>query len=490
MNSIVSKFKLNLRLTWTKRVWHSLWFRLIALYIVLVGITLLIFSIYFYFQLQQHEQDTLDANLEAATLQIIPSIDLDNGPPHFRNAINPNDSNGDSPKDLHDKGYFIRLFGAQGQVVESTNQLNLEIPVKTPFKSGYSTVPSVDNKTNWRIYSQELVWRTPRSAVPQQLVGWIQVGWPTFLTFDALTDAYKPLLLAIPLVLLLAGLGGWFLASQVLGPIISITRTARAISSTDLAGRIGETGTTTEIERLATTFNDMLDRLQAAFERERRFTADASHELRTPLTALKGRIEVSLGQPRSQADYVDTLKDLNTEVDRLIRLSNALLNLSRIDQQHQSWPSDNIDLTDLLDSIVETMQPLAESKNIALTGQLAPGLNISGNFDQLTRLFINLVDNALKYTQPGGKVTVSLKETGQFARIEVIDNGEGIPKEYLPHLFERFYRVQPDRTSTNGGAGLGLAISYEIARWHHGKIMVESKVTEGTVVSVYLPLKT
>lgn len=479
-------------LSWAGWVWHSLWFRLIALYIVLVGLTVLIFSVYFYFQLQQHEQDQLDANLETAALQIMPSIDLNNGPPHFRQFNGSNDnSNGnqeeDSPGDLRNKGYLIRLLGPDGQVVGGVNQITTGIPLNFPLANGYSTVPAQDNKTTWRIYTQELEWHPPRSGGTGQFVGWIQVAWPTFLTYDAMADAYKPILLAIPIVILLAALGGWFLARQVLGPITRITRTAQTISSTDLAGRIELSGSTAEIGRLATTFNDMLDRLQGAFERERRFTADASHELRTPLTALKGQIEVSLDQPRTQTEYIETLKDANTEVDRLIRLSNSLLSLSRMDQGQQKFPRENVDLSDLLDSLVETMQPLAETREINLNGHFTSGPVISGNFDQLTRLFMNLLDNALKYTSRGGKVTVSLKEMGSFARIDIADTGQGIPKEHLPHLFERFYRVHSDRTSSSGGAGLGLAIAYEIARWHHGKITVESKVNEGTVFSVYLP---
>ncbi|MBN9389756.1 MAG: HAMP domain-containing protein [Chloroflexi bacterium] len=475
-------------LNWVGWVWRSLWFRLIALYIVLVGLTLLTFSIYFYFQLQQHEQNQVDANLETAVLQIIPSIDLDNGPPHFRQYDDSKDSNENSPGDLRSKGYMVRILGTDGKVVGGLNQLNTPIPLNLPLENGYSTVPAEDNKTTWRIYTQALEWRQPRSGGQGgEFVGWIQVGWPTFLTYDALADSYKPILLAIPIVLLLAALGGWFLARQVLGPITRITRTAQAISSTDLAGRIELTGSTAEIGRLATTFNDMLDRLQGAFERERRFTADASHELRTPLTALKGQIEVSLDQPRTQTEYIDTLKDANTEVDRLIRLSNSLLSLSRMDQGQQKFPRENVDLSDLLDSLVETMQPLAEAKDITLSGQFTSGPIISGNFDQLTRLFMNLLDNALKYTPAAGKVTVSLKEIGSFARIDVADNGQGIPKEHLPHLFERFYRVHSDRTSSSGGTGLGLAIAYEIVRWHQGKITVESKLNEGTVFSVYLP---
>lgn len=481
------RFKANAKFKHKRSVWRSLRFRLIALYVVLVGITLLIFSVYFYFQLQQHEQSQVDANLQAAALQVIPTLSLDSGTPQFRRSPNPREN---AATNLREKGYLIRLTGPDGHLIDSTGAFAQDIPTNFPLTGGYFTIPSEDNSTNWRIYNQRLELHNQGDGGHDQLVGWIQVGWPAFLAYDALADVYTPLLLAIPLVLLLAGLGGWFLASQVLRPLTRVTRTAQAISSTDLAGRIGSSSSssTNEIERLAITFDSMLDRLQAAFERERRFTADASHELRTPLTALKGRIEVSLGRPRSQVEYVDTLGDLNTDVDRLIRLTNALLILSRIDQNHLDWPREKLNLSDLLDSIIETMQPLAEAKTIALQAQLVPGLTIIGNFDQLTRLFMNLLDNALKYTPSEGKVIVRLEERGQSACIEVADNGPGIAAEHLPRLFERFYRAQPDRASSSGGAGLGLAIAYEITRWHNGNIKVESKLTEGTVIAVHLPL--
>jgi signal transduction histidine kinase len=234
----------------------------------------------------------------------------------------------------------------------------------------------------------------------------------------------------------------------------------------------------------------MLERLEKGFEQERRFTSDASHELRTPLTALKGRIEVTLSRARSAKEYQETLEDLNQAVDRLVRLTNSLLYLARLDQAGHRWQSETLNLSDLLDSIVDSMGPVAELKQIKLECDIPVSVQAQGNLDQLTRLFLNLVDNALKYTPEGGKVTVRLYKVEKTKKVavEVCDSGPGIAAEHLPHLFERFYRAQSDRASSSGGAGLGLAIANEIARQHGGTLEVESAVGQGTTMRVELPL--
>jgi signal transduction histidine kinase len=236
----------------------------------------------------------------------------------------------------------------------------------------------------------------------------------------------------------------------------------------------------------------MLDRLEAGFEQERRFTSDASHELRTPLTALKGRIEVTLNRARSVTEYQETLGDLNQGVDRLIGLTNSLLYLARLDQAELQWESEVLNLSDLLETIAESMEPVAELREINLHSAIPEAIYIQGNLDQLTRLFINLVDNALKYTPRGGQVWLQMEKLGQDKDKKVLvavkDNGPGIAPEHLPHLFERFYRAESDRASTTGGTGLGLAIAYEIARQHGGLLEIESQLGQGTTIKAKFPL--
>jgi signal transduction histidine kinase len=190
---------------------------------------------------------------------------------------------------------------------------------------------------------------------------------------------------------------------------------------------------------------------------------------------------------RSPEEYAQVLTDLGQDVERLIHLSSALLILARLDQNQQEWQMEMLDVSELLETMVDSMQPLASTREITFTSTVPTGLFVSGDFDELTRLFLNLLDNALKYTPARGRVTVLGKQTGEDIVLAIRDSGPGIAPEHLPHLFERFYRVEEGRTRSSGGAGLGLAIAHEIARKHGGSLEVESKLKQGTTVTVHLP---
>jgi signal transduction histidine kinase len=241
------------------------------------------------------------------------------------------------------------------------------------------------------------------------------------------------------------------------------------------------------VGRLAKTIDKMLDRLEFAFEHERRFTADAAHELRTPLTVIKGRIGVTLSRIRTPEEYENTLQDLEKEADRLIRLTNGLLFLARLElrQIHAAFLQP-VDLTNLLETLIEQIQPLAASKQIDLKEKVTADLWIPGNPDYLTSLFLNLLDNALKYTPKGGKVILEAGQDQQQVKITIKDTGLGIEAKHLPCLFDRFYRVEEARSRQTGG--LGLAIAQEICRLHGGKLTVNSQINQGTTFSLFLPL--
>ncbi|NJM75650.1 MAG: HAMP domain-containing protein [Acaryochloridaceae cyanobacterium RU_4_10] len=297
-------------------------------------------------------------------------------------------------------------------------------------------------------------------------------------------ELLKEMLMSVPVVLIAAALGGLFLANRALKPIAHITRTAQEIGAGELSRRIGDRGTTDEVGRLARMFDQMLDRLQDAFEREKRFTADASHELRTPLTAIKGRIGMILSQPRTQAQYESTLSQLDVQVDRMIRLTNDLLFLSRLEQQRLPWNPVILDLSNLLEATAEQMRPLAEERQIRLLENIKPGLSVQGDPDHLIRLFLNLLDNAIKYTPVDGQVNIKAVQQDGAVWVTVSDTGTGIAPEHLPHLFERFYRVEAARSRKAGGTGLGLAIAHEIVRLHGGTLIVQSTIHQGTSFSL------
>jgi two-component system, OmpR family, heavy metal sensor histidine kinase CusS len=303
-------------------------------------------------------------------------------------------------------------------------------------------------------------------------------------------ELLKEMLMSVPVVLMTAALGGLFLANRALQPIAQITRTAQEISAGELSRRIGDRGTADEVGRLARMFDQMLDRLQDAFAREKRFTADASHELRTPLTAIKGRIGMILSQPRTQDQYESNLSQLDIQVDRMIRLTNDLLFLSRLEQQRLPWNPVTLDLSNLLEATAEQMRPLAEEQKINLLEDIKPGLFVQGDPDHLIRVFLNLLDNAIKYTPAEGQVNIQAAHQDGNVWVTVSDTGAGIAPEHLPHLFERFYRVEAARSRQAGGTGLGLAIAHEIIRLHSSTLTAQSIIHQGTTFSLCFPQST
>ncbi len=453
-----------LPIRWRLTLWYMLSFS--AILLLLTG--------FLYWQVQRSLLAQIDSGLQLAATQALVNIDKDNGRLAFQNLENSPEL---SRRLSDDIGIF--LLSPAGSVWQQLGH-DTEIPPLTPT-GGLHTLNDGDD--SWRIYGEII-------SLSGQPVGWLMVAQslePVTTTLLALTFR---MLWALPLALLLAGAGGYFLAGRALQPIDDITRTAQAIHASDLNRRISYTGPADEVGRLAATFDAMLDRLQAAFIRERRFTGDAAHELRTPLAALKGRIGVTLSQQRQPQQYVETLREMEGQVDRLIRLSNDLLFMARLDQGQMAQSMECIDVAHLIGAVVDQVRPLAVVKAISLTETVPAGLMLQGDMDLLIRLFLNLLDNAVKYTSKNGRVIVSAAQDKTDLRITIADTGPGIAPEHLPYLFERFYRAETARSrmeGDTGGGGLGLAIAYEIARAHGGQLYVDSQLGQGTTFTVLFP---
>lgn len=301
--------------------------------------------------------------------------------------------------------------------------------------------------------------------------------------------------IAIPVALLLGSYGGLLLANQALRPVDRITRAAEQISTGDLTERVPMPAKMDEIGRLAITFNQMISRLQAAFERQRQFTSDASHELRTPLAVMRGDIEVTLRRERAPEDYKRVLTSNLEEIVRLSRLVEDLLMLARADSGRLELRREPVDLNKLCRQMTEYISPLAQQKGQELVYKSPDGtaaeaeVKTDGDMQRIKQLLLNLLDNAIKYTDFGGNVTLGLKTEGEHAVITVADSGRGIPPEDLPHIFERFFRKSKstsDRSAT--GFGLGLSIVKWIVDSHGGKIEAKSEVGKGTTFIVSFPL--
>jgi heavy metal sensor kinase len=295
------------------------------------------------------------------------------------------------------------------------------------------------------------------------------------------------LLIAIPATLFLAACLGVILVRRMLKPVNAMAKTAREIQEKDLSRRI-EVKTEDELGQLAQTLNQTFGRLQSAFERERQFTADASHELRTPLAIVQGEASLALAKERSNEEYRKSLQAISEKISQMSSTINKLLELARADSGKENLSPVNLDLNSLLSEIASDIEVLCEEKSLKFTLALADRLQVTGDKIKLRELFLNLLDNAIRYTPAGGRIVLSANKSEGMARVAVNDSGIGIPKKHLPHIFERFYRVNKTRSGADGGTGLGLAICKHIVEGHHGRIEVESQEEVGSTFSVFLPL--
>jgi len=297
------------------------------------------------------------------------------------------------------------------------------------------------------------------------------------------------LLWSIPGVLLAAALGGYWVSRRALAPVDRITDAARRIGIQNLSERLPVPETRDELERLSTTWNEMLARLEAAVKRLTQFTADASHELRTPIALIRTTAEVTLRRERSAETYREALRQIVVETERTTRLVEDLLLLARADAGFPTLPLERMELTPLVRDVWQQGQVLAEAKRLEVAAELPDEpVFVEANDPALRRMLLLLLDNALKYTPEGGRITLSVDAQPGEATVAVRDTGIGIPENALPHVFERFYRVDESRSRDAGGTGLGLAIAKWIAERHHASLDAESVVGKGSVFRIRFPV--
>ncbi len=401
------------------------------------------------------------------------------------------DSNGQS---LLQPGDFILVSTTDGQVVQDWGA-----KPQDPAHLVSSLISASNQSRAMAVYQQTISLANQSNtasylfiAVPvmrhNSLLGFLILGSPSPLN-DQLGRLSISLLLGSLGMLAIALVGGLWFADRAMRPVKSITQTARAISESDLSRRINMRGRD-ELAQLAGTFDSMLARLQRAFERQREFVADASHELRTPLTIINLEVGRALSGTRKPAEYQRTLQVVDAENIRMTRLVNDLMTLARMDAGQTILQREDVDLSELALEAYERMQPLAERRQISLDVGELPEMTVRGDRQYLIQMISNLVENAIKYSQPGGHVRI---ETGlttagneRKALLRVSDTGPGIPPENVPHLFERFYRVDAARardleedTDSPTGTGLGLSIVSWIVESHGGQIRVQQRDRKG-----------
>ncbi|HYI14974.1 MAG TPA: ATP-binding protein [Thermomicrobiales bacterium] len=464
--------------------------RLTLWYLLVLAVVLALFGGGVYFALRESLEDGLETSVRSRSDALLSVVQMENGNPALPASMVESSSRPDTEdEDLDDDPddeQFARTWDRAGNVISDAGGDEAEVPARRsvvlPVVGGterWATLPGDD--ANFHVFVRPIVDNG-------EVVGVLEVGQSHEEIDETLGALLIILMVATPITLVLAGIGGLLIAGRALEPVDSVTRLARRISAEDLSGRLDLDLPDDELGRLARTFDEMIARLESAFRRQRQFTGDASHELRTPLTALKGQVEVALARPREPDEYRAVLHVVNEEVDRLIHLVGSLLTLARADAGEISLAREPISLGDAVVGAVEQLEPFAEQRGIGLRVEPGPETTIEADESLLLQLLLNLLDNAIKYTPVGGAVQVSWVVEAESAFVTVTDNGVGIEPQHLPHVFERFYRVDKARSRGDGGTGLGLAISRWIAEAHGGEITAVSTPGHGTSVTIRLPL--
>lgn len=326
-----------------------------------------------------------------------------------------------------------------------------------------------------RVYRERNADFTAAVAIPMQNV------------LAATRELRNLMITTIPFVVFVALLGGYWISGRALAPVDEITQVARSISAQNLSARLPVIQTGDELQRMSEAWNDVLARLESALKRIRDFTADASHELRTPVALIRTTAELALRRNRDEETYRKALRDIQENAERMSELTESLLTLARADAIGGELDLAETNLIPLVEESVRQVAPLAEEKGITLDSLLSPEPAFAKvNGMAIRRLLVILLDNAVKYTPANGRIVVSLVEVNGQYRLSVADTGIGIDANKLPHVFERFYRADPARTSQ--GSGLGLPIAQLIAEAHGSSIQAESRLGAGSTFSFHLPM--
>ena len=466
-------------------LFHSIRFRLVLWFTAILAVILFAFSAFLFYSQSRNLQEEAIHELDrrVASLVEIVQTALHEG---ARQISIPNGL-------LRDTDVFI-LLSPDGQVLANQGPVPAEDAIQI-VSAGLQTAARSNE-------GAAFYWTSPNSQnyvfIITQVQG--QLGINFMLIFGGILDPnamvrrfFLTLVAGSLLTLVIALIGGFWMADRAMKPVNTITQAARTIGETDLSRRLNMKSKD-ELGELANTFDAMLARLQAAFERQRQFVADASHELRTPLTIVNLETSRAIASHRSPQEYQHALNIIHSENDFMTSLVNDLLTLARMDAGQTTIEKTRLDLSDVAVETVERLTPLATRNGVMLGAGILPETRILGDRQYLLQMLSNLVENAIKYTTVDKKqVWVETGAANGSVWVRVSDSGPGIAPKHLPHLFDRFYRADKARTRGTGtesdprlpsGSGLGLSIVQWIAHVHGGEVSVESKVGAGTIFEV------
>ena len=479
--------------------------RLTLWFTALLGITLVLIGSVVFIGLRARLYESFDDQILDQAELARTNITIQNGVPAFATS---------GPLSSENSEYFLRLLDLDGRVIADTRPSRTEmwwdpsvVPRALAGNTEFSTLvvsnaPTDEPARNGGNNESEpvdqgeqgadhhvvfrMVTEPVRDGTNNEIVGALQFGLDRDDVDEPLAQLLTVFALVSPLLLLAAAGGGYLLAGRALAPVAAITDLAARVGEQDLSGRLRLDLPDDELGRLAQTFDAMLARIEDAFERQRQFTADAAHELRTPLSLMRTRVDITLARARSAAAYREALQELDGDLRRLTGLVSTLLTLARADSVRLIPDRSAFDLADTVALVLEQYSPVAEEAGVDLRAEAEPTA-IEADEDLLVQVLVNLLDNALAHTPRSGRVTVGCRSTGAEVQLWVSDTGHGIQSADQERVFDRFYRVDAGRARSDGGAGLGLAISRAIVEAHGGTITLTSRIGQGTRVEVTLP---
>jgi heavy metal sensor kinase len=457
----------------------SIGLRLTLWYLAIFAVAQAIFGAGMWFILRTHMYDLVDDNLESQVDDLrhfMQAQRQDISPAKLKEEVT-------EEYDLERPANYLQIYLGNGEWMYRSAFLQ-EHPLTPPEPNSIKRA----SFENHRFGKKRLRFITQRIEV-DGVVFVAQTGAMINEVVETLTLFRTYLLMFAPLVLLLAAGGGYWLSQRALAPVDTIVQTARGITGTNLHSRLAKLKTGDELQRLSDTLNEMLDRIEQAFQRVSQFTADASHELRSPVALVRTEAELALRKSRGEAEYRESLRHILLEAERTTTLIEELLSLARADSGRETLNLRRVDLRGTLRGLVADWQRVAAVRNLQFEENIAASdAFVLGDETALRRVVNIILDNAFKYTPPPGTVELSLTQQENQAVVTVRDSGVGIAAEEQSKIFERFYRVDKARSRDLGGAGLGLAIAQWIVVQHRGSIEVESLPAQGSIFRVKLPL--
>jgi heavy metal sensor kinase len=458
--------------------------KLITLYVGILALVFVCFGVYIYAGFKTYLVHSLRQTLTWRAQQIASTF-LQEIPAKGESVVS-NEIQTRYAPELNQR--VIRITDARGdQVYGSKNsdvlpRARLEpVPDKQVESTPVPSQVTLPNRERWEVISVS-------HRIADGMIYTVEVGAPETDISTALAGLTRTLIFGFPFLIGLAIGGGYVLLGRALRPVDQIVSAAEAITLENLRQRLPVSQTGDEFERLSSALNRMIERLDESFQLTVRFAADASHELRTPLTIMRGELETLVKDPTLNEDLAEGIGNVLEEAERLTRIIEGLLLVSRLETGEAQMRRAKFDLGEMIDGIADQMAPLADDKLLTIKRKIKPGILVEGDEIRLKQVGVNLLDNAFKYTPEGGQISLRVWTESNLAIFSVTDTGMGISERALPHIFDRFFRAEQARTSRVSGTGLGLSIVQSIVEAHGGKVLVESHEGLGAQFRVELPL--